>query len=161
DMIIQNLGNGPALNIKFSLNPEFEHKKGHKLSHLGFFKNGIPYLDSKQKIRFPLTIITENPQEKMKTKFDIAVSYEDISGRKNEKIIPIDFTQFEGLTQLGVPPEYKIAREIEKMQSDIHSIINGKEIRVIRYTKEDDEEEKQKEREELKQLNEKHDQIKG
>jgi hypothetical protein len=152
DMTIQNLGNGPALKIKFLITPDFEHRNGQFLSQLGFFKYGISYLGARQRIRFPLTIITEPPRNKIKTKFNITVTYENSIGIKKTEIIPIDFTQFEGLTQLGVPPDHKIAREIEKIQKDIHEIASGKKIRVIRYTSLDEFCQKERERQEIEKL---------
>jgi len=152
DMIIQNLGGSPALNLKFTITPDFEYSLGKFLSKLGFFKYGITYLDSKQIIRFPLTIITEKPEGKIKAQFKIIVKYEDISGTHKETLIPIDIQQFEGLTQLGTPPEHRIAREIENIQKDIHSLIYGKKMKVISFTKAEEDEEHREALEEIQKL---------
>lgn len=66
DMIIQNIGLGPAYNIKFEVNPDFEYAKGKFLSELGFMKNGLKYLAPNQKLQFFLTSMTENSEEKAK-----------------------------------------------------------------------------------------------
>lgn len=52
DMVIQNIGLGPAYNIKFEINPDFECMKGKFLSELGFMKNGLKYLAPNQKLQF-------------------------------------------------------------------------------------------------------------
>ena len=67
DMVIQNIGLGPAYNIKFEINPDFECMKGKFLSELGFMKNGLKYLAPNQKLQFFLTI--ENFEEKTKKAF--------------------------------------------------------------------------------------------
>ncbi len=48
DMVIQNIGLGPAYNIKFEVSPDFEYAKGKFLSDLGFMKNGLRYLAPNQ-----------------------------------------------------------------------------------------------------------------
>ena len=52
DMVIQNIGLGPAYNIKFEINPDFEYIKGKFLSELGFMKNALKYLAPNQKLQF-------------------------------------------------------------------------------------------------------------
>jgi len=52
DMVIQNIGLGPAYNIKFEINSDFEYMKGKFLSELGFMKNGLKYLALNQKLQF-------------------------------------------------------------------------------------------------------------
>jgi len=50
-MLIQNIGLGPAYNIKFDVNPDFEYAKGRFLSELGFIKRGLSYLPPNQKLQ--------------------------------------------------------------------------------------------------------------
>jgi len=133
DMVIQNIGLGPAYNIKFEVKPDFEYAKGRFLSGLGFMKNGLRYLAPNQKIQFFLTSMIENFEEKTKKPFEIRVTYQNGMGKKYEDVYVIDFSQLIGLSQLGEPPLYKIAKNIEKIQKDLHH--------PIRYTKESIEEE--------------------
>jgi hypothetical protein len=51
-MVIQNVGLGPAYNIKFKLDPDFEYGEGKFLSDLGFVRNGLKYLAPNQKLQF-------------------------------------------------------------------------------------------------------------
>jgi len=69
DLVIQNTGLGPAYNIKFEVNPDFEYVKGKFLSELGFVKNGLKCLAPNQKLQFFLTSMIENPEEKLKKSF--------------------------------------------------------------------------------------------
>lgn len=143
DMVIQNIGLGPAYNIKFEVNPDFEYRKGNFLSELGFMKNGLKYLAPNQKLQFFLTSIVENFEEKTKKSFEIRVTYQNSVGKKYEDVYVIDFSQLIGLSQLGEPSLYKIAKNIEEIQKDIHHLSTGfHRMKVIRYTKEDVEEER-------------------
>ena len=143
DMVIQNIGLGPAYNIKFEINPDFEYIKGKFLSELGFMKNGLKYLAPNQKLQFFLTSMIGNFEEKNKKPFEIRVTYQNSIGKTYKDVYMIDFSQLIGLSQLGEPPLYKIAKNVEEIKKDIHHLSTGL-IKVIRYTKEDIEEEETK-----------------
>ena len=72
DLIIKNIGLGPAYNVKFEINPDFEDRfLSGKLSDIGFIKNGLPYFAPNQEFKILLTNITENDEEKLKKAFEI------------------------------------------------------------------------------------------
>ena len=153
DMVIQNIGLGPAYNIKFEVNPDFEYVKGKFLSELGFMKNGLKYLAPNQKLQFFLTSMIENFEEKTKKPFEIKVVYQNSISKTYEDAYLIDFSQLIGLSQLGEPPLYKIAKNIESIQKDIQHFSTGfHRMKVIRYTKEDVEEER---KQQLERINKK------
>ena len=137
DMIIQNTG-GPAYDIKFEIEPDYEKFDGKLLSEYGFIKNGLNYIGPNQKLQFFFTSITEE----MKHSFEIKVSYQNSVGNIYEDIYIIDFSQFDGLNQLGKPPLYEISNTLYKIQQDIHQISAGfNKMKVIMYTKKDMEDE--------------------
>ena len=55
DMVIENVGAGPAYGITFTASRDFERRKGAALSQLGFMTTGLPYIAPRQQIRFFLT----------------------------------------------------------------------------------------------------------
>jgi len=85
----------------------------------------------------------ENFEEKTKKSFEIKVTYQNSIGKTYKDVYMIDFSQLIGLSQLGEPPLYKIAKNVEEIKKDIHHLSTGL-IKVIRYTKEDIEEEETK-----------------
>jgi hypothetical protein len=101
EMIIENIGLGVAYNIKFEVNPDFEYAKGKFLSDLGFVKNDLKYLAPNQKLKFFLTNLTENFEEKTKKPFEINITYENSTGERYEDKFLIDFSGLIGLRQLG------------------------------------------------------------
>lgn len=150
DLVIQNVGLGPAYDIKFKISPDFEYAKGRFLSELGFMKNGVRYIAPNQKIQFFLTSMIENFEEKIEKSFQVTITYKNSVGKTYEDEYPIDFSQFIGLTQLGEPPLYKIAKNIESIQRDIQHLSTGfYKMKVIRYTKEDVEEERRQQSEQI------------
>ncbi len=139
DMIIRNVGLGPAYSIKFEINPDFEYSKGRFLSELGFMKNGLEYLAPNQTLQFFLTSMVEDFEKRTKTLWEIKVTYQNSLGRKYEGKYLIDFVQFVGLSQLGEPPLYKIGKKIEDIQRDLHHLSTGfSKIKVITSTEKEE-----------------------
>jgi len=141
DMVIQNIGLGPAYDIKFKINPDFEYSKNMFLSEIGFIKNGIRYLAPNQRIRFFLTSLAENSERKIQRPFEIKVTYRNAIGKIYEDAYLIDFSELIGLRQLGEPPLYKIAKSIEKIEREICHLSTGfHKMGVVVYTRQDEEE---------------------
>lgn len=142
DMIVQNIGLGPAYNIKFEIKPDYKKYDGRLLSEYGFIKNGLKYFGPNQKLQFFLTSLTEKFEEKIKNSFEIKVYYQNSIGKLYEDVYVIDFSQFDGLNQLGKPPLHEISNNIKTIQQDIHLISTGfHRMKIRMYTKEDEEEE--------------------
>ena len=140
-MVIQNIGLGPAYDIKFKVDPDFEYSENMFLSELGFIKNGIRYLAPNQRIRFFLTSLAEDSERKIQRPFEIKVTYRNAIGKIYEDTYLIDFSELIGLRQLGEPPLYKIAKSIEKIEKEIYHLSTGfHKMRVVIYTRQDEEE---------------------
>lgn len=138
DLIVKNIGLGPAYDIKFDVKPDFEYRNGQSLSQINFIKNGVKYLDPNQKIQFFLTSMVENFDKKVKTPFTIEVTYKNKFGKKYSEKFVIDFSELVGLGQLGEPPLHKIAKNIEDIRKDIGHLSTGfHRIKAIVYTKKD------------------------
>lgn len=137
DMKIMNIGSGPAYDIKFETTPDFECFKGKFLSKIKIMQ-GIKYLAPNQKIQFFLTSLTEDFEEKIKNPFAIKVTYKNKLDEKFTESFAIDFSQFEGMLQLGEPPLYKIANAVEDIKRNIGHLSTGvHRIKAIVYTKKD------------------------
>jgi hypothetical protein len=145
DMVIQNIGLGPAYDIRFELRKDFEYEKGKFLSELNLIKTGVKYLAPNQKYQFFFTSMVDNFDEKVRQSFEIKVGYRNSVGKNFENTYTIGFSELIGLTRLGEPSLYKIAKNIEKMQQDISKLVSGfHRIKTIVYTTNDiKEEEKQ------------------
>ena len=97
DLRIRNIGAGPALDITFEVEPEFEYYQDKGLSELPLFKNGLEYLGPGDEWRFFLTTLTENFEAKARTPFVVKVSYRGtIAGHKAEGFV-VDFSVFDGI----------------------------------------------------------------
>lgn len=155
DIVIKNIGEFPAFDIKFNINPDFEYAKGKFLSQLGYMR-GISYLAPKKTIRSFITSMAED-FEKKKVPFEIEVSYAKCSGgtRKTSNF-RFDLSELEGLSQIGEDPMHKIAKNLEELKNCICPVTRGqKRVQTEVYTKEEVEKEKKKKNEEAKKMIEK------
>ncbi|MHB8118056.1 MAG: hypothetical protein ACYDHX_04930 [Methanothrix sp.] len=150
DLIIKNIGLGPAYNVKFEANPDFE-SRFCKLSEIGFIKNGLPYFAPNQEFQIFLANLIENFEEILKKTFEIKITYESNLHESYSNTYLIDFSQRIG-SSLTQPPLYEIADNIKQIQSDINKISTGStKLNVIIYTKEDIDEERKRRSERFKQ----------
>jgi hypothetical protein len=149
DLVIQNIGFGPAYDINFEICPDFEYANGKFLSDLGLVKNGLNHLAPAQKLEFFFTSLVENFEEKTRTPIEIRVTYQNALGNAYEDTYLIDFSSLIGLTQLGKPPMHSIADDIKQIKEDIKHLSSGiSRMKVIVYTEKDIQ---RKEREFLKE----------
>ncbi len=118
DLIIQNIGLGPAYDIKFELNGDIDivPDVGRPVSERNFIKNGIKYLAPNKKISCYLTDLLEKTSEKEKTSIEVTVHYEDNLKNPYENNYTINLSEWIGLLSIdGKPkPLETIAKDINK-----------------------------------------------
>lgn len=139
EIIIQNIGLGPAYKVEFKVDPDFEDKDLKlKLSEVGFIKDGLYLFAPNQTLKFPLAFLFKDFKEKIEKSFKLTITYQNSIGSIYTDEYPIDFSQFRGLSQIGKPPLYEIAENIKLIQKDFSKISTGfNRLKIIRYTKED------------------------
>ena len=114
DMSIKNIGLGPAYNISFEVNPDFEYEKGKHLSERGLIRNGISYLAPNQEIRFLLTPILEDYEKKIKNPFTVSVKFKNYDQEIREEKFTIDFSVWDQLAP-GVSHIQQISESLKKI----------------------------------------------
>jgi len=143
DLVIENIGLGPAYNIKFEVIKDFK-LSNRMLSEVGFIKNGISYFSPKQSMKLWVASFKED-KELAEKYIEIKVTYSNTLTEKFTKIFILNFSQFSFFTQLGTPPLIKIADSIELIEKKLENLTTGfKKIKVDTYNSDDREREKQK-----------------
>lgn len=126
---VENVGVGPAYNIKLTIKPDFITDMNRPLSSIGMFKHGISYLAPGQRLSIYLTSllgkIDEIEKPDSKYKFTVHINYESSTGVKYSNTYPIDFLQFMGMSRIGTPPMRSIAGDIEKIRDSVGKIQSG------------------------------------
>ncbi|MBN1618662.1 hypothetical protein JW887_04980, partial [Candidatus Dojkabacteria bacterium] len=138
DIIIENVGSGPARDVTFKLSRDFQLLKDRKWSDLNIFKNGINYLAPGQKIQFLCTDMEDDFETKKDLSVNIEVKYTNISKKKYKSTFILDFSQYLGIYQVGKPPLEEIEKHLKRIQKDLNHFSTGfKKLKVDLYTTED------------------------
>ena len=124
DLIIENIGAGPAFDIKLTLNGDIKNLSeiGKSLSQINIFKNGIKYLAPSQKIQFVCTDMAEDSDVKKGLVLTIGIEYKNVYGKILHGEFPLDFSQYLGIPQLGKPPIYEIEGHLKGIREDLHQL---------------------------------------
>lgn len=139
DLVIKNIGLGPAYNVTFQVLEEFKVEQGRNLSAIDFIHEGINYMPPDYTIEtFFFSIIGKQYAEIINKNIKIRVEYKNSEGKSISEIIKLNMSQFKGIECLGDDPINKIAQCIEKIQKDIHDLSTGfSRLKVERYMAED------------------------
>lgn len=158
DLIIRNIGRGPAFNIKLSVSPDFQYSDRMNISELNLFKNGIHHLAPDQQISFFLNSLPAMIEKKLCMRFDISVKYEDTVGNGFQNSYNIDLNELMGIRRVGEPPLKKISDQLDKMKDAMEKMFSySPQLKVITYTKKDIDDEEER----IKKLIEEDEQKKG
>lgn len=126
DLVIKNIGGGPAYNISFRIEPDFliDKDRNKYLSSLSFMQH-LEYLSAGQCLRFFLASAVDVLNRENGKSFKITVSYEGKDKAKYEEEFIINFEKFKGLERIGEPPLHQIAKAIDKISKDIGHLSTG------------------------------------
>jgi hypothetical protein len=123
DMIIENIGLGPAYDITFKLVNDVRDFHDKPLAELNIIKNGIKYLSHGSKRQFFLSQFSKlKESEDFRDSFDIKVFYKNGQNDQKEEVFKIDFSEFFGISKLGESPMNSIASSLEKIEKKIQSL---------------------------------------
>lgn len=134
DIVIANIGLGPAYGLHFQADPVTDDRDTQllmeELLQINLVRSGLHYLSPGQQATSFLTNLTENPAF-IRCAFQVTATYKNAVGRKYKHEYRIDFSEFIGLRRVGEPPLHKLAKTLEALQTDVHKLV-AHEIRSSR-----------------------------
>ncbi len=157
DLVIKNIGHGPAYGISFKFPTDFKlsAKREKTLNSLSFLE-GIDYLAPGQAIRTFLTDAVYILGQETGRSFQITASYRKApngKGKGLQETFNIDFDQLRGFETIGESPLYSMAKNVEELKKVTERIASGRSrINVELWTQEELAEEKRTQLENLDQL---------
>ena len=156
NMIIENTGRSVAKEVDITIEPDMEYFKGNKLSDLPLIKNKHDIPPNKR-IKFFLTNMLENIEEKTKEPYKISVNYKNEDGEQFHKEFEIDLGMLKGaLIAEKDDPLENIKKSLDTLSRDFANIARGfKKIKIISYTIEEDKEEQEEKMKKTKEMIEK------
>lgn len=151
DLHLENTGPGTAKNIKFTFSggnsselKANEREMVDKFIKLNMLKTGVSSLAPKEKrssFIFSFSELSSNLKEELfKVSFEIQIEYFDTEGYQYISTSVIDLGEYEGITELGGDPSYKLYKEIEKIRNILEGFqgnSSSKKLKVDLFTSED------------------------
>ena len=113
ELVLENIGAGPAFDVHVELDGDMECFGSKYLSNFGFVRNGIRYLGSNQCYRVFVADMTDDFDTKLQIKVPLKVRFKGPEKKEIVHEYVLDFSQFEGLNQLGIPPLHRMADSLE------------------------------------------------
>ena len=130
-LCIENIGTGAARNLQFATNPSSIPCLDIPFEKIGFLSSGIAYFEPGRKIEQFLVSVIGKFDELKQIQLNITVTYNDSANRKHERPFSLDFSESVGFSQIGNPPLYEMAKNIKKIQEDLHRITTGSRKPII------------------------------
>ena len=111
-LVLNNLGRGAALNVKFRLEGDEEDFKSHEMTVRGGLApiNFMSQGESEIYELGPGRTLFDDPRMKP---FSVVIEYEDVDGQSYEKRIVLDVKQFDGLAWSGASVAWRQMEALE------------------------------------------------
>ncbi len=111
-LVLNNLGRGAALNVKFRLEGDEEYFKTHEMTVRGGLApiNFMSQGESEIYELGPGRTLFDDPRMKP---FSVVIEYEDVDGQSYEKRIVLDVKQFDGLAWSGASVAWRQMEALE------------------------------------------------
>ena len=139
---VRNIGLGAAHDVRFHVTYE-GNSTGAKLlikdfTKSQFFTTGLKYLGPGDSVPSGMSMMTNQFQEKIEAILVVTATYKNSNGESRSERHYLNFAEFEGRSQLGQPPLREIAKNVEKLQQNVDSVISGfMKIKVDTYDSQD------------------------
>ncbi|MDP3148062.1 MAG: hypothetical protein Q8N83_02925 [Ignavibacteria bacterium] len=136
DLVIENIGLGPAYNINIEVVKDFK-LSNRMLSEVGFIKNGIKYFSPRQSLKLWVASFIED-KELAEKSIELKITYTNSLNEQFTRQFILNFSQFSYFTQLGTPPLIKIAEHLETIDKTLNNITSGfKKLKVDIFDSDD------------------------
>lgn len=138
DVSVKNVGAGPAEDINFIFLNHLDHdvdRLVEKLLKLSFFRSGLTYLGPGQEHRSFWTTLHGIDLTKV-GQISIQCKYRSVTRRPYDHKCTIDLRELEGLSRLGDLPLHSMAKDIAKIQANIHRVC-GRRVQVDTFDRAD------------------------
>ena len=112
-LVLNNMGQGAALNVKFRLEGDEEDFESHKMTSVRGGLSPINFMSQGESEIYELgpgRTLFADPRMKP---FSVVINYEDVDGQSYEKRIVLDVKQFDGLAWLVTSVAWRQMQALE------------------------------------------------
>jgi hypothetical protein len=142
DVVVRNIGLGPAYDISFELRAESssggKNNLVNSMKKLNCFSKGLVYLGPDQVFSSFWTNLTEDQASKLETRVFVTCRYRNATRVRYEVPCVLDLSELKGISRIGEPPLLKISKQIESIAKSIDHLASGfKRLKVDDYSQAD------------------------
>jgi len=115
DMVIKNVGNGPAFDVKIKFEPDIVYREPDiKLSDLPIFQQ-MAFFPAGKEIRFFFKSMIGQFGEDAQNQFNVNLGYKDSGGKIYDENLSLDLTLYKNLAFLGVKDFDDLVKTVERI----------------------------------------------
>lgn len=141
DVIVENTGMGPALDVQFRVIDDFALKNGDRLGKFNIFQHGMKFVAPRQRVQSFFTSLVGEMDADPLPQATVEVSFKDRLGKIITSTYVLSTSQFMGLSQLGEPPLNEISRSLKDLKDCVCRFVGGQgNAKVVAWTKSDEDE---------------------
>ena len=120
-LVLNNLGQGAALNVKFRLEGDEKDFKSHEMASVRGGLSPINFMSQGESEIYEFgsahTLFADPPMKP----FSVVINYEDVDGQSYEKRIVLDVKQFDGVEWPGVSVAWRQMKALEGIAKHFES----------------------------------------
>ena len=102
-LIIKNIGNGVARNIKFKIIKDINYSNGNPLSEIGIFNKNLDFFPPNNTNRYILLSLAEDYEIRSKDYIEFEITYDDAIKTNKSQKFKLDFKDVAGIGKLTPP----------------------------------------------------------
>ena len=117
-LIIKNIGNGVARNLRFKIIKDINCPNGNSLAEIGIFNKNLDYFPPNNMNKYILLSLANNYETKSKDYIEFEITYDDAIKTNKFQKFKLEFKDIEGLGKLNPPETYigMISYRLEKIE---------------------------------------------
>jgi hypothetical protein len=121
-IILENVGNGTALNIKFNILSEPKLNIRRNISSYGFIQNGIKSLSGHTKFKTLFMSTIEEGHQIAREPILLEITYEDLCKRKYYEKLMLDISYLHDIKITQTEPIYEIKKSVNEISKTMKEI---------------------------------------
>ena len=114
-LVLENLGQGSALNVKFRLEGDEEDFARHEMTHVRGSSAPINFMSRGESETYELGAGRTLFSKPLMKPFSVVIEYEDVDGKSHEKRVVLDVKQFDGLAWSGASVAWRQMAALERI----------------------------------------------
>ena len=117
-LVIKNIGNGVARNLRFKIIKDLNYPNAKKLAEIGIFKKNLDFFPPNNINKYLLLSLIENHEKKSKDYIEFEITYDDSIKKNKIQKFNLEFMDIEGIGKLNPPESYigMISYRLEKIE---------------------------------------------